>query len=76
MLRDFELAVTNIDRNNLPRACNPRTLNHRDAHAACAKYSNARSGRHLRGIQCRTDAGRHCASEQRRAIQRDIVADF
>ena len=62
-----------LDGDNLPRPGNPRTLNHRDTDAASTEHSDARSGRHLRGVQCGTDAGRHRASEERRAIQRDSL---
>src|SRR5580700_2933633 len=38
VLRDRELAVANVHRDDLPRAGDPRPLDHRNPDAACAKY--------------------------------------
>jgi hypothetical protein len=76
VFRDLELALTNVHRDDLARAGDPRPLDHRNPHAARAKYRDSRAGRDLRRIQRRPDAGRDRASEQRCPVKRDVVGDL
>ena len=75
-LRHRELALELVDRDDLQRARDLRALDRCEAYAAGAEHRDRRAGLDLRGPQHRADAGGDAASDERRAIERDVLADF
>jgi hypothetical protein len=74
--RHRELTFEFVDRNNLSRAGNLRALNRREPYAARAENRDRGSRLDFRGPQYRADAGGNAASDQRRAIEWNVLADF
>ena len=75
-LRHREFAFELVDRDDLARAGDPRALDCREADAARAEHRDGRAGLDFGGVQHRADAGGDAASDQRGAIERDVLADF
>ena len=73
-LRQRELLLGHVDREDAGSAGDARALDGRDADAAAAEHGHGRAGRHARRIDGRADTGGHAAADQRRDLQRDLLA--
>src|SRR5271163_983019 len=71
-----EFALELVDRDDLPRTGDPGTLDCRETDATRTEYRDRRAGLDLGRAQHRADASGDAASDERRAIERDILAAF
>ena len=74
--RDVELPRLGVDGDDLAGADDPRTLEGRESDAAEADDDYAGAGGNVHRIERRAESGRDAATDQRRAVQRHVVADL
>jgi len=75
-LRHREFTLEHIDCDYFSRAGNSRALDCSESDAAGAEDGNGRAGLYFGGVEHRADAGRDAASDERGAIEREVLANF
>jgi hypothetical protein len=74
--RRRQLILVDIHGDDAAGSGDTRTLNRGQADASGAEDRDRRSGLHFGGVQHRTHAGHHRASDQRGGLQRHVVGNF